>query len=120
MALARTSGEGGVLRHITRNVPRRAVELTLGGSMYWVIRGYIRVRQAITAVESTVNAEGRAACALILEPNLVRVVSRRHRAFQGWRYLEVGDVPPDAGELSSGIDDLPDGMAEELRDLGLL
>ncbi|MGY8993481.1 MAG: DUF1489 family protein [Rhodospirillales bacterium] len=113
-------GEGAILRHITRNVPRRAEELTRGGSIYWIIRGHISVRQAITGVETAVTAEGKAACALVLEANLVRVILRRHRAFQGWRYLELGDVPPDSLEELDGIDALPEGLAEELRGLGLI
>ena len=120
LAQARARGEAPVLRHVTRSTPRRADELADGGSMFWVIRGHVRVRQMVTAVEPTVNAKGLAACSLILAPKLVRVVPRPHRAFQGWRYLETGDAPPDAREDTTGIDDLPDGMAEELRELGLI
>ncbi len=120
MAESRDRGDGAVLRHITRNVPRRADELLAGGSMYWVIRGHIRVRQALIGFEPTVNAKGLPACALILDPTLVRVAPRLHRAFQGWRYLEDRNAPADAGGRDSGIGELPERMAEELRELGLL
>jgi len=120
LADARARGEKPVLRHITRNAPRRAEELLAGGSLYWVFRGHLRVRQALTGIEPTVNAKGQAACALILDPVLIRVVPRPQRAFQGWRYLEGRDAPSDAGSRDTGIEELPDSMAEELRELGLL
>ena len=37
--------------HVTRMMPRRAAELIDGGSLYWVIRGLILVRQRIIAIE---------------------------------------------------------------------
>lgn len=117
---ARARGEPGILRHITRSTPRRADELVDGGSMYWVIRGHIRVRQAIAGIEPAVNANGQAACAIVLSPDLVRLVPRPQRAFQGWRYLDGADAPADAAIDASGLDSLPDGLAEELRELGLI
>lgn len=120
VAQAHLNGGVAILRHVTRNVPRRADELVSGGSMYWVIRGFVRVRQAVIAVEPTVNEKGQAACALILDPTLVRVASRRHRAFQGWRYLEEDDAPRDISGMPSGVDELPESMADELRELGLI
>jgi hypothetical protein len=49
----------------TRNQPRRAEAVLAGGSIYWVIRGQIRVRQRITGLRSerddpTSSAKGRA------------------------------------------------------------
>jgi hypothetical protein len=120
LAEARARGEKPILRHITRNVPRRADELLAGGSLYWVFRGHIRVRQALRGIEPAINAQGQPACALILDPTLVRVVPKPQRAFQGWRYLEGRDAPADAKGGETGVDDLPDSMAEELRELGLL
>ena len=37
----------GRLVHVTRFRPRRADEILAGGSMYWVVRHRIRVRQRI-------------------------------------------------------------------------
>ena len=73
-----------VLRHVTRNTPKRAAEIIDGGSLYWVIKGVIRVRQRIVEVKP-VMWNGRPHCALILDRKLVRVVPRGMRAFQGDR-----------------------------------
>ena len=107
-------------RHITRNTPKRAAELIEDGSIFWVIRRVARVRQRVLACDSIVDSEGRPACALVLDPTLVRVEPRPWRAFQGWRYLEADAAPPDLRGTASGVEELPPEMAEELRSLGLL
>jgi hypothetical protein len=105
----------------TRNVPRRTAELLDGGSIYWVVKRYVRVRQKILNIESATNAEGRRYCAIELDPELVLVDPRRHKAFQGWRYFRSEDVPADILQQSAGDDeDLPPEMADELRELGLI
>lgn len=111
-----------VSRHLTRNAPRRADEiLSGGGSLYWVIRREIRVRQRITAIEEAVDHEGRPCCALVFDPELVRVVPRPQRPFQGWRYLDGADAPEDLPTHDSGDSaEMPEDMRRELRALGLL
>lgn len=109
-------------RHHTRNFPRRADEiLDSGGSLYWVIRREIRVRQRLHAIEEALDQEGRPCCALVFEPELVRVVPRAQRPFQGWRYLTAADAPPDLRAGGDGdADDMPEDMRRELRALGLI
>ena len=46
----------------TRNQPRRAQEVLAGGSIYWVIRGQIRVRQCITGLRGERDETGRRYC----------------------------------------------------------
>jgi hypothetical protein len=37
--------------HRTRMMPKRRDDLLAGGSLYWVIKGVIRVRQRLDAIE---------------------------------------------------------------------
>lgn len=119
IAAATEAGTDSRLKHITRNTPKRAREVTDGGSLYWVVCGVIRVRQLITAIEPHERDDGRPACALILAPQLVRTQPRGFRAFQGWRYFPVEDAPPDIPK-GFDADDVPADMAAELRGLGLI
>ncbi len=100
--------------HHTRMFPKRAEEMLRGGSIYWVIRRAIRVRQRIMEIRSVEDGEGRAMCELVLDPELVRTRAQPKRPFQGWRYLKPGDAPAD---LSSGAlaADVPDGLDEALK-----
>jgi hypothetical protein len=106
------------VEHWTRNHPKRAAEIVAGGSLYWVIKGQVRVRQRIMKLERREREDG-VWCALVLGRRLTRVRPRLHRPFQGWRYLESEDAPPDLvkGQHS---DELPEKLASELRALGLL
>ncbi len=117
---ARERDGTAVLCHYTRHRPRRAAELTDGGSLFWVIKGFVRVRQEIRAVERGVNAEGRPSCALVLDPNLVRTSLHACKPFQGWRYLNAENAPADLSPLADEMDGVPREMAAELRHLGLL
>ena len=120
LAEARRRGEAAELKHVTRNTPRQASEILDGGSLYWVIKGFVRVRQAVINLRPAEKADGRPACALVLDPKLVRTELRGFRAFQGWRYLAPEDAPPDAGPFDEDDDDVPAEMAAELKGLGLL
>jgi len=111
----------GDLRHLTRNAPRRAEDLLDSGSIYWIIKGYIRVRQRITGFGEAVGRNGKPRCALILDPNLVQTVLLPHKPIQGWRYIKVESVPADLTPAEREVvSSLPQEMADELRSLGLL
>lgn len=110
----------GRLVHFTRHYPRRADELLDGGSMYWIVKGLVRVRQRLVGFEHTTRQNGMPACAIGLDPKLVRTRPQPRRPHQGWRYLDPADAPADAPAGAAGDDDLPPGMAEELRALGLI
>jgi hypothetical protein len=114
------SGQKPELVHVTRSFPRRADAVLDGGSMYWVIRGVIRVRQPIVDLRETTNAHGKPACAIVLNPSLVETEARAFRPFQGWRYLAADDAPKDLSDTDRDIADLPAEMAADLRDLGLI
>lgn len=113
------SGSGGRIWHVTRNTPRRASELLDGGSIYWVIKGRIQLRQCLIAIETDRDEEGRRFCRLVLDPRLVETEVQPHRPIQGWRYLDPADAPPDR-RMSGPDSRLPAEIAAELRDLGLL
>jgi len=108
------------LRHITRNTPKRSAELLDGGALYWVIKGFIRVRQHIVGLDQSERDDGRPACAIVLDRQLIKTELRAFRAFQGWRYFPVVDAPPDLNLNRQASAELPDEMEQELRGLGLL
>lgn len=104
--------------HITRQTPKRAQEVLAGGSLYWVIKGRIRVRQPLLALEATLK-EGVPHCALVMEKRLVLTRARPCRAFQGWRYLGAKDAPADIGPFVPGRHDGSESLRAELAALGL-
>ncbi|MFI4986561.1 MAG: DUF1489 family protein [Alphaproteobacteria bacterium] len=108
------------LSHVTRSMPKRADEVLDGGSLFWVIKGYVRVRQRIIGLRAVRGEEGASACAIELAPRLIKTQLVAWRPFQGWRYLEAEDAPPDLPKRSPGDDDLPPKLAAALRELGLL
>ena len=104
----------------TRNIPKRMDELIDDGSIYWVIKKYIKVRQRILGIERHTNEEGRVYCAIQIDPELKQVVARRQKAFQGWRYLKLEDIPIDLHPPHSKVTNLPSSLTDELRELGLI
>ena len=110
------------LRHRTRNFPRRANEIRGAGSIYWVIAGAVVVRQRIVDIIEDKWQDGGVCAGIVLHKTLVPVAARPVRPFQGWRYLEAGDAPPDLKKSARarGEEKLPPTLKRELRDLGLL
>ena len=100
----------------TRQTPKRAAEILEGGSLYWVIKGVILCRQAIVGIE-TLEEGGQSRCEIELAPEIVPVAPQPRRAFQGWRYFEAKDAPPDL--TSAEAQGLPADIARELRALGV-
>ena len=107
-------------RHITRMWPRRHDELLSGGSLFWVIRGLILVRQRILALEPVTGEDGITRCSIVLDPSLMRVEARPRSAFQGWRYLAGRDAPPDLPEGSDEGAGLPEDLQLALSALGVV
>ncbi len=111
--------------HWTRMFPKRAGEVTGGGSLYWVIKGVIRVRHRILRLDEVADADGQQYCAIVYDPKVILVEPRPRRAFQGWRYLEADDAPPDLPNQRQAMSnalaetDMPPKMLAELRELGL-
>ena len=110
------------LRHQTRMMPKRAAEITAGGSIYWVVAGFVQVRQRILDIIDDAWDDGSACAGLVLDPALVPVAARQMKPFQGWRYLDPAAAPPDVAGLAAaeGAEAMPERMRAELRALGLL
>jgi hypothetical protein len=106
--------------HTTRMVPKRADELTDGGSLFWVIRGQVLCRERIRAIRPFTDKDGIGRCRVVLDGKVVLVQPRPYRAFQGWRYLPHGDAPTDLDRAAPGAKNMPEDMRRELRSLGLL
>jgi hypothetical protein len=121
--LAETRHRTGKARlfHTTRMVPRRQDQLLDGGSLYWVIKGLVQVKQKIIGFGEGHKQDGTPCCLIYLDPKLVAVRPTPRRAFQGWRYLAPADAPPDLDINSAqSIAGLPARMRRELAELGLL
>ena len=115
---ARRLADGQELMHVTRQTPKRGPELVPGGSLYWVINGWISVRQRLLELRP-VEKDGVPHCALVLAVDLITVQPRPRRPFQGWRYLEAKDAPPDMGQWSATSDESL-SLRDELIAHGLL
>lgn len=115
-------GEPPFSRHVTRMWPKRADEiLASGGSMYWIVKGVMQARQPILDFEEVRHGDGVRRCGIVLAPELVPVAPRAARPFQGWRYFDAKDAPPDLTDLAGEIDPaMPPEMLAELRELGLV
>lgn len=106
--------------HTTRMMPKRRTELLDGGSLYWVIKGNIQARQRFLDIRPFVDVDGISRCKLVLEPVLHETSWAPRRPFQGWRYLDPEDAPPDLAASGADFDDLPADLRRELAGLGLL
>ncbi len=116
----------GPICHVTKQRPQREQELLDGGSLYWIIKGNIAVRQRITELERLYDPDGEK-CGLILDSELVETELVSRGPHQGWRYLEAKDAPRDLRDIvdEANQDEGAEGemspeMAAELRELGLL
>ncbi len=106
--------------HITRMWPKREAELLNGGSIYWVFKGLIQCRQRVLRLDEVTGHDGTRHCALVLDPEIHRVATSPRRPFQGWRYLDPQDAPPDLSAAREDDDELPPELAGALAEIGVL
>lgn len=116
----RAAGQAPEQKHTTRMVPTRAAELIDGGSLYWVIKGFVAARQQFVAIRPFTDEGGIGRCHLVLVPTVVPVDPRPCRPFQGWRYLPHDAIPQDLDAAGRDALGLPEPLRRELRLLGLL
>ncbi len=105
-------GRVGSVALTTRYLPKRHGEI-VGGSLYWIFKHQLVARSPILGFG---EAEG-GRTAILLDPELVRVVPQPKRAHQGWRYLDHADAPADLAE--GDMASLPPELAGKLAELGL-
>jgi hypothetical protein len=109
------------LFHTTFQSPKRQAEILDGGSLYWVIKGLVSVRQRLIGFDEGFKENGKPACLLLLDKQLVPVRPTPRRPFQGWRYLDDEDAPPDLkGGNRDTLAEMPPALRKELAGLGLL
>lgn len=109
------------LFHRTGQRPKRDADLLDGGSIYWVIKGVIQARQKLAGFAEGTRPDGRPCCLILLERDLIPVRPTPRRAFQGWRYLEADDAPPDLdGRILDDLAGMPPQMRKDLAELGLI
>ncbi len=109
------------LFHRTFQMPKRRAELLDGGSLYWVIKGLIQVRQPLADITEGTREDGTPCCLLVFRNELVPVRPTPRRAFQGWRYLDPEEAPEDLERRAAGsIGAMPPKLRKQLAELGLL
>ena len=119
MAQSQAAGRNNRLWHRTRHMPKRDAEVLGGGSIYWIIKSFIRVRQRIIGLEAVIGGDGIPRCDLILDPELVRTEPQPRRPHQGWRYLAPASAPKDL-DLTNKDEDIPEELVIELGEIGLI
>jgi hypothetical protein len=122
LAVQKAAGLKPRLFHTTFQSPKRQDEVLDGGSLYWVIKGVIQVRQRIIGFDQGQKENGQPCYLLLLDNALVPVRPTPRRPFQGWRYLTAEDAPSDLSSQSAANDlaAMPPQMRKELAALGLL
>ncbi|MEO9649347.1 MAG: DUF1489 domain-containing protein [Roseobacter sp.] len=116
----RAHTQDGLPRHVTRMWPKREAEIINGGSIYWVIKGVIQCRQKVLRLDEQIGQDGIRRCAIVLDPEIVRTQSSQKRPFQGWRYLQTSDAPPDLPKGRATEEPLPVELNRALAEIGVL
>lgn len=108
-----------IFSHRTRMFPKRADEIVGQGSLFWVMSGAVRCRQAIVGLERGTDNQGRGYCEIRLDSEVIPTRVQPRRPFQGWRYLAPADAPDDM--LDGVVEESGDeSLAAELAEMGLL
>ena len=109
----------GKILHTTRNMTKQKEQLIKTGSIFWIIKRNVLVRQKILDIISVIRDDGSKGCEIELDKDLVRVIPTPMKPFQGWRYYMVDDTPPDLNLGNLENEDLPENINSELIKLGL-
>ncbi|MEM8576784.1 MAG: DUF1489 domain-containing protein [Pseudomonadota bacterium] len=110
----------GLPRHITRMWPKREAEILNGGSIFWVVKGVVTCRQRVLRLDEVIGRDGIRRCAIVSDPELIRVRGGLKKPFQGWRYLKPEDAPPDLPAGRTPEAPLPADLNRALAEIGVL
>ena len=100
--------------HSTKLMPKKHEAIVKSGSLYWVINRRVLVRQKILNIKQIVGDDNKLFAGISLENKIIKVRPTPMKPFQGWRYYENEDVPPDITD-----DGFNDEFNNELNKLGL-
>ena len=109
----------GKIVHSTRNMPKQKAELIKTGSMFWIIKRYVLVRQKILNIVPVIRDDGSKSCEIELDRNLIKVIPTKMKPFQGWRYYLENDIPQDLNLNDPEDEEIPEQIRSELIELGL-
>ena len=109
----------GKIIHSTRNMPKQKAELIKTGSMFWIIKRYVLVRQKILNIVPVIRDDGSKGCEIELDRNLIKVIPTKMKPFQGWRYFLENDIPQDLNLNDPEDEEIPEQIRSELIELGL-
>ena len=109
----------GSIFHTTRNMPKQREDLIKTGSMFWIIKRNVLVRQKILDIVSVLRTDGSRGCEIELDKNLIKVIPTPMKPFQGWRYYLEEDIPKDLNLNEETGENLPENLNSELIKLGL-
>jgi hypothetical protein len=118
-ATKRAQADDGLPQHVTRMWPKRESDIVAGGSIYWVVKGLILCRQPVLRLDEYLGADGIRRCAIVCHPGLIRTAATPKRPFQGWRYLDPADAPPDLPENRQDEEALPPELSKALAAIGV-
>lgn len=104
----------------TSRKPARVNDLINGGSVYWIVKNQIQLRQEILGIEDITQEGEKTSYLIMCSPDLIRTQPIARRPFQGWRYLEPSNAPKDLGPVGEVQDVIDPEMEKDLREAGLL
>ena len=85
-----------------------------------MINRIVSARQRIIDIVDGARDDGTKCTVLMLDPELIPVQGGLKKPFQGWRYLDPKEAPPDLSAGAQSSAEMPAAMRRELAALGLL
>ena len=108
------------LCHRTLQTPKRRDEVLDGGSLYWVIKGFVLVRQRVLDLRPDTKEDGTACCGIVLERALVTTRAAPAPRLPGLALSRGGRRAADIRGFEEDADEMPPAMREDLRELSLI